>query len=157
MDTGSLIVTKGPRCCCSVTQSCLILWAPTDRSTHQASLPLTVSQSLPSSSLLHQWRHPAISCSDVFFSFCPQSFPASRSFPMSWLFISGDWIFSISSSPSMSIQDWFCLRLTGLIPSWSKGISGVFSSTTVWRHQFSGALPFVGSSSHNHMWLLGRS
>ena len=70
----------------------------------------------PSSSLLHQWCHPAISFSDVFFSFCPQSFPASRSFPMSWLFISGDWSFSISSSPSNEYSglilfkiDWFDL------------------------------------------------
>ena len=67
----------------------------------------------PSSSLLHRWCHPAISSIDVFF-FCPQSFPASRSFPMSWLFISGDWSFSISPSSEYSGLiffkiDWFDL------------------------------------------------
>ena len=56
----------------------------------------------------------------------------------------------------VSIQGWFSLRLTGLISSLSKGISGVFSSSAVWRHQFFGALPVLQSSSPNHMWLVGR-
>ena len=57
----------------------------------QASLSLTISRSLPSSCPLHQWCHPAISSSDAIFSFCPQSFPAPGSFPMSWLFASDVW------------------------------------------------------------------
>ena len=84
------------------------------------------------------------------------SFPASGTFPMSWLFASGDQNTGASTSASvlpMSIQDWFPLRLTGLV---SKVLSGVFSGTTVRRHQFFGALSFLRSSSHNHMWPLGR-
>ena len=121
---------------------------------HQASLSLTVSPSLPSSSPLHQWCHPAISSSDVFFSFCPQSFPASRSFPMSWLFISGDWSFSISPSNEYSGLIFFKIDWFDVITV--QRISGVFSSSTVWRHQFFDALLFLWSSSHSHMWLLGR-
>ena len=55
-----------------------------------------------------------------------------------------------------SIQDWFPLRLTGLISLLSEGLSGIFSSTTVWRHPIFGILPSLWSSSHNHMWPLGR-
>ena len=78
------------------------------------------------------------------FAFCPQSFPASGSFPMSQLFASGDQNTRILTSASvllMSIQGWFPLRLTGLISLLSKGLSGVFSSTTFGGHQFFGALP----------------
>ena len=55
-----------------------------------------------------------------------------------------------------SIQDWFPLRLTGLISLLSKGLSEIFSSTTVWRHPIFGILSSLWSSSHNHMWPLGR-
>ena len=88
--------------------------------------------------------HPTISSSDTLFSFCPQSFPVSGTFPMSQLFTSGDqntWPSALASVLPMSIQDWFPLRLTGLISLLSKGLSGVFSSTTVWRPQFFGVLP----------------
>ena len=88
----------------------------------------------PSSCLLHQWCHPAISSSDALFSFCPQSFPASGTLPMSQLFTSDDQNAGVSTSASflpMNIQDWFPLGLTGLISLLSKGLSGVFSSTTV--------------------------
>ena len=73
-------------------------------------------------------------------SFCPQSFPESGSFPMSWLFASG--VLSIGASSSatdlpMNIQDWFPLGLTGLVLL-SKGLSRVFSSTTIQKHQFFG-------------------
>ena len=137
------------RVCCSVAQSCLTLcdlWA----AACQASLSLTISQSL------HRWCHPAISSSDVLFSFCPQSFPASASFPMSQLFTSDDHDTRVSALASvlpMNIQGWFPLRLTCWISLLSKGFSGVFSSTVVWRHQFFGALPSLQSSSHNHTWL----
>ena len=112
----------------------------------------------PSSCPLHSWCHPAISFSDVF-SFCPQSFPALQTFPMSWLFTSDDQNIGASASASvfpMNIQGWFPLRLTGLISLLSKGLSGVFSSTTVRRHQFFGILTSLQSSSHNHTWPLGR-
>ena len=93
----------------------------------------------PSSCPLRQGCHPAISSSDTLFSFCPQSFPASGTFPMSQLFISNEQTTGVSTSASVlptSIQGGFPLRLTGLISLLSKGLSGVFSSTTVQRHQF---------------------
>ena len=108
----------------------------------------------PISCPLHQWCHPALSFSGAPFSFCPQSFPASGTFPMSWLFSSGNQNTGASALTSvlpMSIQGWFPLRLTSLIFLLCKGLSGVFSSTTVWRHQFFGALPSLWSSSHSHM------
>ena len=78
-----------------------------------------------------------------FFS-CPQSFPASGSFPVRWLFASGAQSNGISASASVlpiNIQGWFPLRLTGLFSLLSKGLSRVFSTTTVWRHQFFSAQP----------------
>ena len=87
----------------------------------------------PSSCPLHQWCHPAIYlilCAP--FSCCLQSYTASVSFPMSQLFASA----STSVLP-MSIQGWFPLRLAGLISSQSKGLSKVFSSTTVRKHEYS--------------------
>ena len=78
------------------------------------------------------------------FSFCLQSFPASGSFPMSQLFTSGGQITgALASVLSMYIQGWFPLGLTGLISLLSKGLSRVFSSTTVQKHQFFGAQPFL--------------
>ena len=113
----------------------------------------------PSSCPLHQWCHPAISSSAALFAFCPQSFPASGTFPMSQLFASDDQNTTASASTSalpMCIQGWFPLRLTGLISLLSKGLSRVFSSTTVWKHQFFGFLSFLWFSSHNCTWPLGR-
>ena len=113
----------------------------------------------PSSCPLHWWCHLAISSSKTLFSFCPQSFPASVTFPMSRLFASDDQNTGVSTSASVlptSFQGWFPLRLTDLISLLSKGLSGVFSSTTFQRHQFFGALPSLWSSSHNHMGPLGR-
>ena len=76
-------------CCCSVASRIrLFVTLPTAES--QASLSLTTSQVCPISCPLHRWSHPAISSSDTPFSFCPQSFPASGTFPMSWLFTSDD-------------------------------------------------------------------
>ena len=80
--------------------------------------PSPSSEVCPSSCPLHQWCHPAVSSSDVLFSFDPQSFPASGTFPVSWLFTSGDQNTGASASASvlpMSIQGLFPLRLTGLI------------------------------------------
>ena len=114
----------------------------------------------PSSCRLHQWCHPAISSSETLFSFCPWCFPASGTFPMCSLFASDDQNTGASASASvlpMTIQGWFPLRLTGLICSLFKRLSGIFSSTTVWRPQFfGGALSSLWSSSYNYTWLLGR-
>ena len=90
-------------------------------------------------------------------TFCLQSFPASGTFPVSQLFASDDQNTGASTSVlPTNIQGWFTLRLTGLISMLSKGLSGVFSSTTVQRHHFFCALPSIQSSFHNHVWLLGR-
>ena len=96
--------------------------------------PGAYSNSCPSS----QWCHPTISSSVVPFSSLLQSFPASGSFPMSQFFASGGQSFGVSVSASvlpMNIQDWFPLGLTGLILQ-SKGLSRVFSNTTVLKHEF---------------------
>ena len=85
---------------------------------------------------------------------------ASGSFPVSQFFASGSQIIGASALASvlpMSIQDWFPLGLTGLISLLSKGVSRVFSSTTVWRHQFLGSQPFLLSSFHIHTWLLEKT
>ena len=90
---------------------------------------------LPSS----RWCHPTISSSVVPFSSCPQSFPASGSFPVSQLFASGSQSIGVSASTwvlPMSTQGWSPLGLTGLISLQSKGFSRVFSNTTVQKHQF---------------------
>ena len=128
----------------------------------QHARPLCLSPSpkvCPSSCPLHWWCHPAISSSDILFSFRPQSFPASGTFPVSQLFVSDDQNAGVSVLASVlptSIQGWFPLRLTVLIFLLSKEHSGVFSSTTVWRIQFFGASPSLLSSCHNHTWSLGR-
>ena len=99
--------------------------------------PIVYSKSSP----LSQWCHPTISSSVVPFSSCLQSFPASGSFPMSQFFESGGQSIGVSSSASvlpMNIQDWFPLGWTGWISLQSKGLSRVFSNTTVQKHQFFG-------------------
>ena len=109
--------------------------------------PEVCSSSCP----LRWWCHPTISSSITLFSFCPQSFPASGTFPMSRSFASGDQNTGASVLASvvpMSIQGWFPLRLTALISLLSKALSGVFSSTTVQKHQFFSALSSLWSSSH---------
>ena len=104
------------------------------------------SDSRPSS----RWCHPTISSSVVPFSSCPQSFPASGSFPMSQLFAWGQSI-GVSASTSvlpMNTQDWSPLWWTGWISLQSKGFSRVFSNTTVQKHQFFGAQLSSWSNSH---------
>ena len=93
----------------------------------------------PNSCPLSQWCHPTISCSVVPFSSCLQSFPASHSFLMSQLFASGGQSIRVSSSASVlpvNTQDWFPLGWTGWISLQSKGLSRVFSNTTVQKRQF---------------------
>ena len=109
------------------------------------------------SRLLSWWCHPTISTSVIPFSSCLQSFPASGSFPMSQLFASGGQNIGVSASASvflMNIQDWFPWGLTGLISLKSKGLSRVFSNTTVQHHQFFGAQLSLWSNSYIHTWLL---
>ena len=103
------------------------------------------------------WCHPAISSSVVPFSSCPQSLPASESFPMSQLFTSGGQ--STGVSPLASVlpkksQGWSPSEWTGWISLQSKGPSRVFSNTTVQKHQFSGAQLSSQSNSHIHTWPL---
>ena len=102
-----------------------------------------------------RWCYPAISSSVVPFSSCPQSLPASESFPMSQLFAWGGQITGVSASASvlpMTIQDWFPLGWTGWISLQSKGLSRVFSNTTVQKHQSFSAQPSSQSNSHIHTW-----
>ena len=97
--------------------------------------PRTCSNSCP----LSRWCHRTISSSVVLFSSFPQSFPASESFQMSQFFTSGGQSIGVSASASvlpMNIQDWFPLECTGWISLQSKGLSRVFSNTTVQKHQF---------------------
>ena len=108
---------------------------------------------------LSRWCHPTISAFVALFSSCPQSLPASGSFPVSWLFTSRGQSTGASASASaipVNSQGWFPLGWTGLISLLSKGLSRVFSSTTIWKHQFFDTQPALCSNSHIHTWLLER-
>ena len=109
----------------------------------------------PNSRPSSQWCHPAISSSVVPFSSWSQSLPSSGSFPMSQLFAWGGQSIRVSASASvlpMNIQDWVPLGWTGWISLQSKGLSRVFSNTTVQNHQFFGAQPSSQSNSYIHTW-----
>ena len=111
----------------------------------------------PNSRLSSRWCHPAISSSVVPFSSCPQSLPASVSFPMSQLFAWGGQSIGVSALQSvlpMNTQDWSPLGWTGWISLQSKGLSRVFSNTTVQKHQFFGARLSSHSNFHIHTWPL---
>ena len=106
---------------------------------------------------LSQWCHPVISFSVVPFSSCPQSLPASGSFPMSQLFTWSSQSIGVSASTSflpMNTQDWCPLGWTGWISLQSKGLSRVLSNTTVQKHQFFSAQFSSQSNSHTHTWPL---
>jgi len=106
---------------------------------------------------LSQRCHPTISSSAAHFSSCSQPFPISESFPMSRLFTSGGQSTGASDSASvlpMNIQGWFPLGLTGLISLPSKGLSRVFSSTTIRKHPFLSTQPSSWSTSHIRIQLL---
>ena len=103
------------------------------------------------------WCYPAVSSSVVPFSSCRQSAPASGSFPMSQLFAWGGQRTGVSASASvlpMNTQDWYPLGWTGRISLQSKGLSRVFSNTTVQKHQFFGTQLSSQSNSHIHTWPL---
>ena len=146
-------------CCCHlVANSCLALCDP-------------MKCNMPGNPILHHLlelaQTPVHQVGDVihpshpvvpFFS-CLQSLPASRTFPMSWLFTSDAQSIGASASasiPPMNIQDWFPLELAGLISLKSKGLSKVFFNTTVQKHQFFSAQHSLWSNSHSHIqtWLL---
>ena len=106
---------------------------------------------------LSWWCHPTISSSVAHFSSCPQSFPASGSFPMNQLFASGGQSIGVSASASvlpMNTQDWYPSGWTGWIFLQSKGLSRVFSNTTVQKHQLFNAQLSSQSNSHIHTWPL---
>ena len=140
----------------SVAQSCPIL-RPHEllhaRPPCPSPSPGVHSDSRPSS----PWCHPAISSSVIPFSFCPQSLPASEFFPMSQLFARGSQSTGVSALESVlpkNTQDWSPLEWTGWISLQSKGLSRVFSNTTVQKHQFFGAQPSSQSNCHIHTWPL---
>ena len=151
------VLLVGYCCSCLVAKSCSTLCDPM-----KCSMPgFSVLYYLPKIVQTHahwvndaiQPVHPLLSPSPL----APQSFPASGSFPVSRLFTSGGQNTSASASASvlpMNIQDWFPLGLTGLISLSSKGLSRVFSSTTVWKYQFFGTEPSLWSNSHICTWLL---
>ena len=111
----------------------------------------------PDSRPSSQWCHPAISSSVVPFSSCSQSLPASESFPMSQLFAWGGQSTGVSTLASFlpkKFQGWSPSEWTGWISLQFKGLSRVFSNTTVQKHQFFGARPSSQSNSHIHTWPL---
>ena len=129
--------------------------------------PLTATFRLPCPSPTHRVHpnscpssrrcHPAISSSVVPFSSCPQSLPASESFPMSQLFTWGGQSTGVPALASLcpkNTQDWSSLEWTGWISLQSKGLSRVFSNTTVQKHQFFSAQLSSQSNSHIHTWRL---
>ena len=135
------------------SHSCVLLFAAPWTAAHQASLSITnlpgsCSDSCPSS----HWCHPTISSSVIHFSSCLQCFPASESFLMNQFFASGGQNIGASASvPPMNIKDWFPVRLTGLISLHSKGLSRVFSNTTVQKHQFFSAQLSLWSNSQEFL------
>ena len=140
----------------SVTQPCLTL-RPHEmqdaRSSCPSQTPAVHSNSDPSS----QWYHPAISSSVVLFTYWPQSLPVSKSFPMSQLFAWGGQSTGVSASASFltkKSQGWSPLEWPGWISLQSKGLSRVFSNTTVQKHQFFSAQLSSQSNSHIHTWPL---
>ena len=136
----------------SVAQSCPTLWIPMNCSTPG----LPVHHQLTEFTQTHvHWvgDDPTVSSSVVPFSSHPQSLPASGSFQMSQLFASGGQSIGVSASPSglpMNTQDWSPLGWTGWMSLQYKGLSRVFSNTTLQKHQFFGAQLSLYSNSHIH-------
>ena len=129
-------------CCSSVAKSCPTLCDPHGLQHARLPCPSPSPGACSNSCPLSWWCHPTISSSTAPFSSCLQSFPASGSLAVTRLFESDGQSIEASASTSilpMNIQDWFPLELTGLISFQSKGLSRVFSSTTIWKHQFFGA------------------
>ena len=141
--TGHMVSTKQSPCPHQFSSvqslSCVWLFATPWITAHQAALSIYNSQSPPKPCPLSQWCHPTILSSIIHFSSCFQFFPASGSFQMSQLFAWGGQSIGVSTSTSilpMNTQDWFPLGWTGWISLQSKGLSRVFSTNTVQKHQF---------------------
>ena len=133
--------------------SCIRLFETLWTAACQASLSITNSQSLIKFTSIKSVCHPIISFSVVPFSSCLQSFPTSQSFRMSQLFASGGQNIRVSASASvlpMNTQDCSPLGWTDWISLQSKGLSRVFSNTTVQKHQFFSPQPSSRSNSHIH-------
>ena len=145
------------RCRCSVAKSCPTL-RPHGLQQARLLCPPLSPWVCSDSCLVSCSCYLGISSSATPLFFCLQSFPALESFPMSWLFASGSQSIGASASVlPMNIQGQLPLRLTGLISSKSKGLSRVFSSTTIWKHQFFNAQPSLWSNCHIHTWLLEKA
>ena len=122
--------------------SCVQLFANPKSAACQASLSITTTPRAYSNPCpLSRWCHPTIPSSVIPFSSCLQSFPASGYFLMNQRFLGGQSIGASASVLPMNIQHWFPLRLTGFFSLLSKGLSRVFSSTTVQKHQFFSTQP----------------
>ena len=137
--------------------SCVWLFVTPWTVARQASLSITNAWASSNSYPLSWWCHPTVLSSVIPFSSHRQSFPASGSFQMSQLFTSGGQSIGVSTSVSVlptNIQDWFPFRWTGWISYLSKGLSWVFSSPTVQKHQFFSTQLSLWSNSHIHTWLL---
>ena len=138
----------------SVAQSCLILCDPIDHSM-PGLCPSPTPGVYSNSSPLSRWCHPTISSSVIPFSSCPQSFAASGSFQMSQLSASGGQSIGVSASTSvlpMNTEGWSPLGWTGWISLQSKGLSRVFSNTTVQKHKFFSAQLSSQSNFNIHTW-----
>ena len=148
------VVISSVQFCCSVVKLLLILCDPSARLPRPSLSPRGCSNSYPFS----QWCHPTISSSVIpFSSSCLQFPPAAGWFPMSQFFTSGGKIIGGSTSVfPINIQGWFPLELTGWISLQSKGLSRVFSNTTVQNHQFFHAQLSLWSNSHIHAWRMER-
>ena len=137
--------------------SCVWLFVTPWTTAHQAPLSSTVSWSLVKFMFIESLMpsNHLILCSPLLL--LPSVFPSIRSFPVSQLFASGG--LGIGASVSVlpvNVQGWFPFGLTGLISLQSKGLSGVFSSNIVWKHQFFCTQPSLWPNSHIHTWLLER-
>ena len=124
---------------------------------HQASLSITITQSSLKLTSIESVMPSSHRSLVVPFSFSPQSLPASQSFPMSQFFAWGGQSIGVSALASFlpkKSQGWSLLEWTGWVSLQSKGLSRVFSNTTVQKHQFFGAQPSSQSNFHIHTWLL---
>ena len=136
--------------------NCVRLLATPWIAARQASLSITNSGVHSDSRPSSQWCHPAISSSVVPFSSCPQSLPASESFPIGQLFAwdgQSTGVSAITSFLPKKSQGWSPSEWTGWISLQSKGLARVFSNTIVQKHQFFSAQPSSQSNSHSHTWL----
>ena len=144
----------------SVQFSCSVLsdsLRPHESQHARPSCPSPTPRVHSNSPSLNRWCHPAISSSVVPFFSCLQTLPSSKSFPMSQLFAWGGQSIGVSalaSFPQRKSQGWSPSEWTGWISLQAKGLSRVFSNTTVQKHQFFNAQLSLQSNSHSHTWLL---